>query len=197
MFGTNNVNYVRLESCDINRFDIHCYGRDVFCKGTVFRDLYNQFSSLYGHLTFTGCTFVKFVPVLFEDSYSAYTHFDLTFEDCKIIVDAKRPYLIHAGTPGVLAESPRAGMQQVSWPDVKLNNVTVVCPDNPKEWCLFTFSGDKTPVIHGMNNIEINNLIFSGSVQVPDVKLGNKKIITQQPIAIKVTMSSIEDIKRE
>lgn len=60
VFGTNNMNNVKIIDSDINRFDIHCYGRDVFCKNTIFRYLYNQFSSFYGILEFKKLSIYKF-----------------------------------------------------------------------------------------------------------------------------------------
>ena len=52
IFGTHNLQNVRLEKCDINRFDIHTYGRDVKAVDCKFSSLYNQFSSVYGTIVF-------------------------------------------------------------------------------------------------------------------------------------------------
>ena len=32
IFGNNNVSNVTLKDCDINRFDVHCYGKDIYMK---------------------------------------------------------------------------------------------------------------------------------------------------------------------
>ena len=69
IFGNNNVNKVTLINCDLNRFDIHCYGKDIYMKKCVFRDLYNQFSSIKGEVVFDRCEFHNFIPFLFEYSY--------------------------------------------------------------------------------------------------------------------------------
>lgn len=82
VFGTNNINGTILENCDINRYDIHCYGRDVLAYGCRFSSLYNQFSSIYGAVTFQDCIFDDFTPLLIESSYNAYTPFDLQFLNC-------------------------------------------------------------------------------------------------------------------
>ena len=80
MFGNNNVNKAMLQNCDINRFDIHCYGKDVSFEKCSFVDFYNQFSSVYCELYFRSCTFTSFFPILMEYSYNAYTGFDLVFD---------------------------------------------------------------------------------------------------------------------
>ena len=38
IFGTNNINTAHFDDCDINRFDIHCYGRDIFFNNVNFTD---------------------------------------------------------------------------------------------------------------------------------------------------------------
>ena len=41
IFGNYNVNKAMLKDCDINRFDIHYYGRDIRSEDCIYRDLYN------------------------------------------------------------------------------------------------------------------------------------------------------------
>lgn len=94
VFGTNNVNGATLTDCDINRFDIHCYGQDLRCYDCKFSNLYNQFSSVFGVVLYDRCVFTDFTPVLMESSYNAYTPFDITFKKCTFNLSAKRNYLI-------------------------------------------------------------------------------------------------------
>lgn len=98
VIGSFDLNRVYLENCRLNRFDIHCYGKDVKCTNCTFENTltyvndqgalvdnpnrYNQFSSFYGTLHFQNCTFNNFYPVLLEPSYHTYTGFDLVMENC-------------------------------------------------------------------------------------------------------------------
>lgn len=82
IFGTNNVNTVTIENSHINRFDIHCYGKDISFYNVEFFDLYNQFASVYGTIRFEKCTFTNFVPVLNGGSYNAFVAHDVVFNDC-------------------------------------------------------------------------------------------------------------------
>lgn len=195
VFGNNNVNNVVIKNSDINRFDVHCYGCDVFCYNTTFRNMYNQISSFYGDLIFKGCRFIKFVPVMFEDSYSAYTYFNLTIEDCELEVDENRTYLIHAGSPSKLSDNPRGCLSHVSWPNITIKGLKVYLPNKVKEWRIFAFSGEEKPLIEGINNIHISGLSIEGGNRQLVVKLSNKKINTQYPISVKVSSSSIKKIK--
>lgn len=62
IFGTNNVNTVHIEHSRINRFDIHCYGRDVFFKQVDFFDKYNQLNSVYGSIVLTNALLPNSIP---------------------------------------------------------------------------------------------------------------------------------------
>ena len=64
VFGDNNINVATIEDSKINRFDIHCYGRDIAFKNVEFFDLYNQYASVFGTIRYDRCTFTNFVPVL-------------------------------------------------------------------------------------------------------------------------------------
>ncbi len=195
VFGNNNVQKVVLEDCDINRFDIHCYGKDVYCKNTIFRDLYNQYSSFYGTLRYENCTFLDFVPVLFESSYSAYTYFKLEIENCSIDVDARRPYLIYAGNPSLLAEEPRQELANAYWPDIEIKNLTVNLPEEVKNWTLFQTNAQDGVSIDGLSNIKVEGLEVLGQVKRPKVRLSNRKVTLKKMLETKVLDSNIKTIE--
>lgn len=88
IFGSTNVNTLTLSNSHINRFDIHCLGKNILMKNCSFRNTlnkqntYNQFSSMQGYVEFDSCSFIQFRPVLIETSYNTYTKFDLILNDC-------------------------------------------------------------------------------------------------------------------
>lgn len=192
VFGNNNVNTAYLEDCDINRFDIHCYGKDVYCKNTTFRDLYNQFSSLYGTLFYDNCKFIHFVPVLFESSYSAYTHFNLVMKDCEIDVDKDRPYMINAGNPSILAERPRLELSKACWPDIEIKNMTVNLPKDTDSWNIFQLRGGAGTKLYGISEIIIEGLEINGSEASSVVKLSNRKVWFEKNLDIRISNSNID-----
>lgn len=195
IFGNNNINTALIEDSKINRFDIHCYGRDVYCKNTTFRNLYNQFSSLYGTLSYEDCSFVHFVPVLFESSYSAYTHFNLVIKNCAIDVDADRPYLINAGNPAKLAAKPRAELAKASWPNVDIKNLKVNLPTDMKDWTLFELRGGGGSNIYDISEIKIEGLEISGASATPKVRFSNRKMKFDKDLDIRVTKSNVNIIE--
>ena len=108
VIGNNNVNCAYLTDCTINRFDIHCYGRDISCNNCTFRNdnylkevrdadyavdfneknyhIYNRFSSLYGTLTYQDCTFDGFYPFLTDYTYNIYAGCDVVFRNCTMTI---------------------------------------------------------------------------------------------------------------
>lgn len=183
VFGTNNMNQVVLENSDINRFDIHCYGRDVYCKKSVFRDQYNQFSSVFGEVIFYKCCFIDCIPFLFESSYNAYTPFDLVWKDCKFYLNPTKNYLI---TTFIVPEenNSRPELKRKSLPNIFVKNSEIYLADGIDQWYLFETNSsrykDSFDNINEilMNGVEIINskgkefVVFSKKVETTeDVKM--------------------------
>lgn len=197
VFGNNNVNLVHIEDSDINRFDIHCYGKDVYCKNTVFRDLYNQFSSFSGTLRFENCKFLDFVPVLFEPSYSAYTFFNLEIEDCYISASSRKPYLISAGNPSLLSDEPRTELSVVQWPDIRIDGLEVDLPPDVDHWTIFSIKGEEGALVSGINNLSIDSLVINGGNKHSNVYFTNKRIALEKALNVQVNESNISIITRD
>ena len=125
IFGTNNVNKSTLTRCDINRFDIHCYGRDIFFDHCIIRDVYNQFSSVFGEIVFKKCEFINCYPMAFGASYNAYTKFNLTVKDSIIRdIGSKNNFIQMNGydNPDV---NDRPELAQKNWPDIYIDGLTI------------------------------------------------------------------------
>lgn len=132
VFGNNNVNTAFIEDSEINRFDIHCYGRDVTFKNVKFFDLYNQFSSVYGRVTFEHCEFRNFTPVLIETSYNAYTEFDVDFTDCEFYTTTEKNYLVNTGSlSGEVNARRELAVKRL--PRVKVENMKVISFETGEE----------------------------------------------------------------
>ncbi len=187
VFGNNNVNMATLVNCDINRFDIHCYGRNVCFKNCTFRNLYNQFSSVYGKVMFDHCQFMDFLPVLFESSYNAYTGFDLFFKDCTWQFKQGQRYLIQVGNP-FGKDNEREELKEKNWPNLFVSNMKVIVPENVDELYLYgcrTKSRKDVKIGH-INNVKVNNMrvvnneghLINTKIFLSDKVIGFKKRIT-------------------
>lgn len=127
VFGTNNMSHTTLVNCDVNRFDIHCYGRDARLVGCTLRQRQTQFSSMYGTVEFDSCRFIDCIPVRVRSSYNAYTPFDIVMKDC--VFEPTLRY--HALVNIMLLDTSLNKRPELSvkcWPNVTIDNLTIVAP---------------------------------------------------------------------
>lgn len=185
IFGTNNMNNTTLRDCDINRFDIHCYGKDIFIYNCKFSKLYNQFSSVFGTVLFDGCRFVNFVPVLIETSYNVYTPFDLTFKNCVMEAGVSRNYLVSIGKLNNQSVS-RPELSSKCWPNVHIQNLIVNVPDKVSEIMLFKPTGEitYTKSVDYVSQVKIDGLSFhySGSGHAANFIISSARVASAKTI---------------
>lgn len=181
VFGNYNVNKVQLDDCDFNRFDIHCYGKDVFFYNCTFRKLYNQYASFYGELYYENCTFLSSIPLLIEDSYSAYTPFNVTLKDCEIQANEKNNFLVAAGNLHPDIKANRAELRVVCLPDVTMKNVTVHLSNGATSWHIFDVGGKNTLPIEEENKVFLDNVsIVNTEGMIVPVEYSNKRLDHQK-----------------
>ena len=155
VFGNNNVNNIKLYNCDINRFDVHCYGRDIYFYRCIFRNLYNQFSSIFGTISFLECEFINFTPVLFEPSYNAYTKFDLMFKNCVIHSCKEKDYLISAGELTGCKTNERDEISKQQYPNLYIDGLRIDMSDELDVYYIYKFRNNilTFPNIEGIKKI--------------------------------------------
>lgn len=187
VFGTNNMNTVTLKDCDINRFDIHCYGKDITFKRCIIRDLYNQFSSIYGKLIFKQCQFLNSIPILLEPSYNAYTGFDVIIEDCEWHVKKWHSYLIQAGNP-FDEDNNRPELNEKCWPNIYVNKLRIWGYDELNTLYLYKIpSSEKTAIIGYVKRIDVSKIQWYGNMEdKPEVKLSNGIVNFDEQIKIRI-----------
>lgn len=162
IFGSNNLNKTLLQDCDINRFDIHCYGRDVTIKNSFFSNLYNQYSSMYGKLVYDHCTFTNHVPVLLESSYNAYTGFDLVLKNCVLNMNPKNYYIVDARY-FTDKTNTRPETADKCLPNVSMSKCTINLIEDFNKLFIFHFNSvSYTKNVGYLKDILINDLVVNG-----------------------------------
>jgi hypothetical protein len=165
IFGNNFINEAYLNDCDINRFDIHCYGANIYFHHCTFRNSvsdrnnYNQYSSIYGKIKYDDCSFLYFLPVLLEESYNAYTGFELIINNSILIIGNKRQIVYSYMLDNVI--NPRAELTQKCLPNITINKMTIVVPSNVSDFSLIGFS--TSPTYSGLVGY-LSKLIFKDVV---------------------------------
>lgn len=188
IFGNNNVNVARIEDSQINRFDIHCYGRDISFKNVEFFDLYNQYSSVYGTIQYEKCTFTNFVPVLNGGSYNAYVEHEVVMNDCVFNATPEKNYLIKMGNMKE-AINPRHELEDKYLPNIKIKDMVVNIMDGAEYFFLFYGKKAGEGVTNvGLSNVNIDGLTInpSGEKPVKRMILSNIKIGTKTPVEIQM-----------
>ena len=193
VFGNNNVNTVTLTDCRINRYDLHCYGRDVTCKGCVFNNqiddshpnqvycqttVLNAFGSMYGTLRFEDCHFVRSRPVWLRSYYMAYTGFDVIFRKCRFDVNPKYPYFV---VTGFLDEpdNTRKELKGKCWPNITMQDCQVNVPEGVKELYMFYARRNSKSIseIDYLSSLNLRNVkITAPSSTLPLLKVSNVEV---------------------
>ena len=200
VFGNNNVNNVTIEDSKINRFDIHCYGRDMSFKNVEFFDLYNQYSSVYGTIKYDNCTFTDFIPVLNGGSYNSFVGHEVIMTDCTMNASPGKNVLFKFSR---LNERPntRHELSQKCLPNVKIKGLNVNLKGGADVFYLFwsSASGENISGMDGISEILIEGLTINQDVekQFKELILSNINVQSVQPINceirdVKVNEASVE-----
>jgi len=149
IFGCEDINALTVLNSQLNRVDVHCYGRNITCVNCTFKNslndfhIYNRFSSFYGTLRFNQCNFDRFLPVRIDSDYNAFTPFDLIMENCylKVLVSYNDDGSLRArfnclvDIPSIGAANPRPELQQKCLPNFNVSNLNLYVPSDVPNMC--------------------------------------------------------------
>lgn len=182
VFGTNYLSNTTLRDCNLNRFDIHCYGRDVLLERCTLRQRQTQFSSMYGTVAFDSCHFIDCIPVRIRSSYNAYTPFDIEMRDCLFEVTSRHHSLVNVMLLDTATNS-RPELAVKCWPNLKIENMTVVAPASVGILNLYEPTGKvselKKPVDY-ISDVIVNGLKVirpNGKIAKINVQLSSRKFL--------------------
>ena len=185
IFGTNNINTARIEDSQINRFDIHCYGRDIFFENVDFFDLYNQFSGVYGTIQYDKCTFTDFTPDLNGGSYNAFVEHDLVLTDCVFNVTPQKNFVFRPIGIGEKINA-RNELEEKAVPNIKIKNMTVNMMEGATSFVvLLNKLTDDLPAFDGITDISIDGLTINAAPDTPvrSVQISSRPIETVNEVS--------------
>lgn len=181
VYGTNDVQKVLLDGCEINRFDIHCYGRDVTARNCTFNDLYNQFGSVFGRIEYKNCMFNNSVPFITGGSYKAFVGVDVFVTDCVFNVTKNKYNLVRMMKLSG-AESPRGELKKKCLPNFTFSNCTFNIDKSVKQWYFFNLSSMKGVVPLGyVSDITMRNVTINGEAAFD---ISNVAFETEKPLNV-------------
>lgn len=191
VFGTNSMSDTKLIDCNLNRFDIHCYGRNATLTRCTLFQRQTQFSSMYGTVLFDSCRFVDCIPVRIRSSYNAYTPFDIEMDNCTFEITSRYHSLVNVMLLDT-ATNARPELREKCWPNLVINNMQVIVHNSVRNLNLFhptgTTSELKKPfghiekvILHGINAVKNN-----GKETNVNVRLSSRKFLTTKQLQIEI-----------
>lgn len=162
VFGCNNINEATIIESDLDRFDLHCYGRDyTFKKSTIRGSL--PLASMFGAVKYEDCVFDTASPCLYRADYNAYTPFDLSFNRCVFKMDAKHNFILYLT---VLTEDKngRPELNQKCLPNIRLRKCEIYLDEGLTGWDVIHIARNDYPEPLGyVSTVSINGLTIHGS----------------------------------
>lgn len=192
IFGTNNVNTVFIKDSQINRFDIHCYGRDLSYKNVTFFNRFNSHASVFGTIKYDHCTFTNFVPSQYGGSYNAFVEHEIVLNDCVFNVTPQKNYFCWPMT--VTGEvNARPELSKKCLPNIKIKNLIVNMTEGASDFFLIYIKkkDEVGNAFGGISQISIDGLTINPAPNTPvrSVQLCNREIKTEK--AVDCSMSNV------
>lgn len=199
IWGNNNVNTSYLKHCNLNRYDIHCYGRDITMEDCYFHDGNLQVSAVYGEIIYRRCTLYHMEPVSIRADYNIYVPFDLKLFDCTWYPTEKRNAIADMGKLDG-ENNNRRELKKKCWPNIYISNLEVI-PTVGTDLFLFKVrdeSGSRS-IIEYLSRININGLHINGEAgpieicNMP-VRVKNKVLLDSKGASIRIDTRNLDNL---
>ena len=193
IFYVDNANKVALSNCDLNRFDLHCYGRDFAIKECTFTDRPCAYSALYGKLIYEGCTFNNADPVGLRQDYNANTPFDVIFKRCTFNMSENANCLLRINSLSD-EKNTRAELTRKCLPNIMVTDSEVHFAPEVWRWFLVVTGkvAYKEPVDY-LSEIKIKGLKVYGEMSFD---LFSSPIETSKPLNIDMNITQYVNGKK-
>lgn len=194
VFGNNNVNKARLKNSHVNRFDVHCYGRDFFFENCLFDKSGFLYSSIYGDVRFEQCTFKNVFPCLNRIDFNAYTPFNIVFANCDFYFDNSHYALVNLSDIDDI-ENPRQELSDKCIPNVQIENCSInLCSGIEYVFAFYVGGCKYSKPIKGLSFFSMKNITVSGT-EAP-MKMFNTYVRTEKAVDLNIDHVSYQERER-
>lgn len=139
IFGNNNINTAHVSNSKINRFDVHCYGKDFYFSNCEFSQYGLPESAFIGELEFSNCIFRNAYVCVARSEYNAYSPFNIIIKDCDIYLNKQYRYLVSLGNISYVANNRKELKSKYS-PGLHIINSRIILADDLSNWALIHIS---------------------------------------------------------
>jgi len=179
VFGCNNLHDSTLEESDCERFDTHCYGKNITVRNSTITGRGIPVASIYGTILIENCKFVNCYFYSTRTDYNSYVPFDIVIRNSEIT--PKGTSLISMGRLNTVTNS-RPELAKKNWPNVTIENLTVNVPSGYTAMYLFSSQANnlKKPLGY-ISRVSIDGLKFNYVSGAPSLNfyLSQYKIQTE------------------
>lgn len=140
-FGCNNMQDSFLEDSDVERFDIHCYGKNITIRNTTLTGKGLPCSSVYGTILCENVKFVDCYLYSMRADYNSYVPFDLVIRDCEYYPTTQNG-LINIGRLDMNINA-RPELARKCWPNLDIDGLDVHFPVAPSLFSFYLFPDSK------------------------------------------------------
>lgn len=185
VFGNNNINTSLVEDSNINRFDVHCYGRDFTFRRCNFSGSGVPMSSFFGELRFEDCNFTYAKAAAMRPDYNAHTPYDIYFSGCTFKLSKRQNNIIHLANL-TSAINSRAELARKNIPNISIKDCSVQLDPDVTAWELVHVGNLEYPnTIDNLSSIVIDGLVARGADA--DFYLFDKEIKTTLPCDVSIS----------
>lgn len=204
VIGCRCINTAFVDKCNMNRFDIHTYGRGVTIRDSIFSYKFCQIGDYYGDIVFDNCTFNKCSsPLIHEHTYNYLTKYNVYFKNCTINGSDRLLYYIN---PHMDVAPIRVEQSKKYLPNIYVEGL-VVNLDKDKYFKILHNNGQWKPTnfyegVYGFENIVLKNFtVNSDSKDTRDYNYVNLQYNVIDPLLstpnITIDNCSFGNIKEE
>lgn len=137
-FGCNNMQDSFLEDSDVERFDIHCYGRNITVRNSTLTGKGLPCASIFGTILCENVTFNDCFAYSMRTEYNAFTPFDIVLKNCEFNAVSQHG-LINMGLFNATI-NPRPELARKNLPNLEIDGLTVRLIAGASTFSLFRVS---------------------------------------------------------
>ena len=137
-FGCNNMQDSFLEDSDVERFDIHCYGRNMTLRNSTLTGKGLPCASIFGTVLCENVTFNDCFAYSMRTEYNAFTPFDIVLKNCDFIA-VNQHALVNMGLFNANI-NPRPELAKKNMPNLEIDGLTVRLIAGASSFSLFRIS---------------------------------------------------------
>ena len=195
VFGCNNTHDSVIEDSNIDRYDTHCYGRNITMRRCNITNRGLPVASIYGTILLEDNVYNNCYPYSVRQDYNSYVPLDIIIRNCEITTP--QSLIFQMGRLDNIINA-RPELEEKCWHNVTIDGLKMVVPDWQTDMYLFYPQKTGTNNTYGqplghLSKIDIKNLEFvypSGKTASVRFNLSGPAVTLKNNLACK-----FEDLK--